>query len=529
MPFLSLNQRPGLAAARSSAVVALMCLAAFPQAAGNAPDRLDHELGVLYWADAGSRTITGSTTGSSNPLVLVTGASAQSLVVDPARRVLYWTSSAPPSIQRVSLDDPKTETVVTIERGRPESLALHAETGRVYWTESGTNLVRCAQLDGGKVETLVELDAPPRGIALDSEGEKLYWTTVEPRPAIQRSNLDGSGSETIVPASKLVHPGDIELDLVAGQLYWVDRFDPGRGAIRRARLDGSQVEDVLRDLRSPSALALDSKLRRVYWADLETQEIRMAELVRAGTESAGETVVQVVAKRVGRTMDVDFVRRARTFPRLGVAEGAPRPLSATELETILKCLAEACSEIQTLALDYREEKHLDLFPEPIVATGRIYYRRSTSIRLDTKTPFVSATILADGEVARFIQENDKWRRLRVDSRAALTTVMNQMAAWLRGDLASGDPFFEFSGHTGKKGAILTLRQRKESQGGLIDHLEMNLAPDARRVESVSVYETPEEFTILYFLSELRDIELPKGVFDTTGRAPTDVDANPRGR
>ena len=53
-------------------------------------------------------------------------------------------------------------------------------------------------------------------------------------------------------------------------MYWIDMGNDGTydGLIRRANLDGSEVEDLLtRDLFTPRGLVLDLVERKMYWAD----------------------------------------------------------------------------------------------------------------------------------------------------------------------------------------------------------------------------------------------------------------------
>ena len=70
--------------------------------------------------------------------------------------------------------------------------------GKVYWTEmtgesSGT--INSAKLDGSGVKELKKIKAVPMGIAVDTAGDKLYWTNSRGR--IQSADLDGSGIENV--------------------------------------------------------------------------------------------------------------------------------------------------------------------------------------------------------------------------------------------------------------------------------------------------------------------------------------------
>ena len=89
----------------------------------------------------------------------------------------------------------------------------------------------------------------PQGIAVDSNGKKIYWADSDTRK-IQRSNLDGTKIEDLVTEG-LQNPQRIALDPIAGKIYWADK-----GAIHRADLDGKNIEGSVLGLGFVSAMAV---------------------------------------------------------------------------------------------------------------------------------------------------------------------------------------------------------------------------------------------------------------------------------
>ncbi|RKU31454.1 hypothetical protein C6499_04570, partial [Candidatus Poribacteria bacterium] len=97
----------------------------------------------------------------------------------------------------------------------------------------------------------------------NEENDKMYWTVWNATPnKIQRANLDGSAIEDII--TDLKSPRGIALDVPNGKMYWADL---GAGKIQRANLDGSDVEDIITGLLGPNGIALDSDGNKIYWAD----------------------------------------------------------------------------------------------------------------------------------------------------------------------------------------------------------------------------------------------------------------------
>ena len=132
--------------------------------------------------------------------------------------------------------------------------------GKVYWTEktgesSGT--INSANLDGSDVTELVSVRSVPMGIAVDTAGSKLYWTASSGK--IKRANLNGSGSENVVPGG-LESPMD--LALADGNVYWTQ----GNGSVRFASLTGqTRSRPISTGSDTPGSLAIGGG--KVYWTE----------------------------------------------------------------------------------------------------------------------------------------------------------------------------------------------------------------------------------------------------------------------
>jgi sugar lactone lactonase YvrE len=112
----------------------------------------------------------------------------------------------------------------------------------------------------------------------------IYWVDYN-LGDIRRANLDGSGPETLVKG--LSSPGGIALDPSGGQMYWSNR---GNGDIQRANLDGSGQITLVKS-GNPVGIALDLFHGQMYWADGDVG-IRRANLDGSGltTLISGQSV-----------------------------------------------------------------------------------------------------------------------------------------------------------------------------------------------------------------------------------------------
>jgi DNA-binding beta-propeller fold protein YncE len=202
---------------------------------------------------------------------------------------LYFVSgsfSGSGAVKVINADGSNEQTLVdgsnVIE---PDGIEVDEAGGKMYWTDMGLGgaadksvsindgRIMRADIDGKNVETLVPtgVTTTPKQLALDVAGGKVYWCDrgdvgdKNVNPKVMRSNLDGSSVETLVSAD-LISPVGIALDTVNGKLYFTDRY---ANNIRRANLDGTTVEVVVKDTKYPVDLAFDLASRSMFWTTRE--------------------------------------------------------------------------------------------------------------------------------------------------------------------------------------------------------------------------------------------------------------------
>jgi sugar lactone lactonase YvrE len=125
--------------------------------------------------------------------------------------------------------------------------------------------------------------AEPVAIAIDVGGGRLYWAEMA-TGAIRSAKLDGTDARAVV--EKLDAPVAIALDPADRRIYWAtDGNFPRR--IQRARLDGSEVETLVvgEDLNRPGAIALNLSAKQIYWVESVSGRVRRADLDGASIDN----------------------------------------------------------------------------------------------------------------------------------------------------------------------------------------------------------------------------------------------------
>lgn len=97
--------------------------------------------------------------------------------------------------------------------------------------------------DGSAPKPIITGQAFPKGIAIDHDRQRMFWTCMgEPGAkdgAIYSANLDGSDQRTVIDSGKINTPKQITLDTAAQKLYFCDREGC---TVYRSAYDGSDLE-----------------------------------------------------------------------------------------------------------------------------------------------------------------------------------------------------------------------------------------------------------------------------------------------
>ena len=210
--------------------------------------------GKLYWTEkTGNRTgkIQGANLDGTN-LQLVKNLTSVPLgiAIDTVSGKLYL-SNTWGKIQHTNLDGSDFQPNLITDLKTPQNLVLDTTNSKLYWTEqtSQTNgKIQRANLDGSNVQLVKKLTSAPRGMALDTVNRKLYLTNAWGK--LQRMNLDGSSFQPNF-ITGLKAPGQVVVDMVGGKAYWTEK-----GKLRRADLDGGNVQDVVTGLGELTDIAL---------------------------------------------------------------------------------------------------------------------------------------------------------------------------------------------------------------------------------------------------------------------------------
>ena len=290
---------------------------------------LDTTTGVLYFADWGRVGPPGgggsinqvNTDGTGLATVFNTGDGVHQLALDETNQVIYFTRAVSYDNHEVSVVDYAGSNYAALLIGAggigigpgwfPSGLALDPVNSRLYWGDPGFfNL-----FPGGSVNTMTtggagQIDLTPhvtgrgRGFALDQASQTIFLTAHD-----FRSPGSGGGIFTydIVNDDEILlidDPGtgywDIEIDPIGKRIWWTDY---GRGQIRSAKFDGSDVQIELSGLTNPYGLALELEVE--VEADLAVTKTAEVVCVENGDDDSDDDGCEIDECEFGDDDDDD--------------------------------------------------------------------------------------------------------------------------------------------------------------------------------------------------------------------------------
>ncbi len=150
---------------------------------------------------------------------------------------------------------------------------------RIYLAEYKYNDPRMYSMgaDGGDLEELSFIPTSDWllvGVQIDTANDKIYWTHGSSGAGrIRRAGLDGSNMEILV--SGLTNARGLALDAAGGKMYWSDTQDD---KMYRANLDGSDMEAIIDTGHQLGRPTLDLVNNKIYFGNYGAGDMRCANL-----------------------------------------------------------------------------------------------------------------------------------------------------------------------------------------------------------------------------------------------------------
>ena len=347
---------------------------------------------VVYWIEEGA--IFRLDGGNKQALVEPSGGwTVTSLAMDMARNKLYWTERQTGkqmgSIWSGDLNDRNARNLQSIT-AVPKGIVVDAENDRLYWTND-RGKIQSINVNGSnfKGNFIKDLDSP-KHIALGSG--TLYWTAYDATAdswSIWFKRLGSSVTQKEIMRG-LGELGGIAVD--GDKLYWTEKVSDNQGKISSVSLNGSGAVTLFSLPGSvPLGLAVDGAGRRLYLTDNDgiIRSLNLDKPIEIEIVVRGSSDTPAVAIALGRSSD-ELIPASPAAPSTIAGRSAESALLANypnpfnpETWIPYQLSASADVSVSIYAVDGRLVRWLDLGHQ----VAGVYRSRSRAAYWDGRNEF----------------------------------------------------------------------------------------------------------------------------------------------
>lgn len=139
---------------------------------------------------------------------------------------------------------------------------------------------------------------------------------------------------------------------------------------------------------------------------------------------------------------------------------------------------------------------MKILSRPLVSEGSFYFNAPDSIRWEYFKPLKSIVIAHKNNTKRYIYSEGKMVEDKTGGVQAMKIVLNEVAGWMSGKFDE-NPSFKATIRK-KQNTSIILTPVGERMTGMIEKIEITLAPKAGTVKSVKIFEGSDNFTQIDF-------------------------------
>ena len=196
-------------------------------------------------------------------------------------------------------------------------------------------------------------------------------------------------------------------------------------------------------------------------------------------------------------------------------------LSPEELAQLLERTEKEFGKIQSLFTDFIQEKHLEIFTRPVVARGRCIFQNPGKMRFEITEPFQSVLIVNDKAVAKYELVESTWQKLQSSQQQLVLLIIDHITLWLQGRLRGKDDIYAISAEKGETTKVI-LTPRNEGFRKHLTAIELVMNRDETGLRQLILREPGQDYTVVTFINDRRNITIPPEVFNTNSPEPPPI-------
>ena len=171
-------------------------------------------------------------------------------------------------------------------------------------------------------------------------------------------------------------------------------------------------------------------------------------------------------------------------------------------------IKNTAGQVNTVKCDFVQEKHMKILTNPLVSKGVLYFKVPGSLRWEYMSPVRSILLMHNGKTKRFIMRKDGFVEDSSANLQAMGFVLKEITMWLNGRFDENPQFTA----TLKAGHKILLLPKEKSLSMMIQKIELMLSNTPGIIKSVTIYESDNSFTKLFFKKSILNGKIDDSMF-----------------
>lgn len=174
-------------------------------------------------------------------------------------------------------------------------------------------------------------------------------------------------------------------------------------------------------------------------------------------------------------------------------------------------IKDAAKSIKSISADFTQRKHMKILARPLVSNGRFSYAVPDSLRWEYISPVKSILLMHGGNIKRYNSSPEGYVEDSSVKLEAMRVVLQEITMWLNGRFDENPNFTAKLVH-GKPARIILSPREAGGISTIIQRIELKLSLKPGIIDSVTIFESENAYTVIEFLNPGLNLVIPDSVF-----------------
>jgi outer membrane lipoprotein carrier protein len=180
-------------------------------------------------------------------------------------------------------------------------------------------------------------------------------------------------------------------------------------------------------------------------------------------------------------------------------------------DEIFARIKQAASEVQTIAGEFTQEKHLEILKNAPISKGRFFYKNPDCLRWEVYEPTSMGFIVNGDKGKRWQGQSNSLKSFDLKKEPVFRIISDQVFAWARADFKRLEAGYDIT-VLEETPVILKLVPLSVTEKKYLDYIKLIFSSTEDYVSSIEIHETGGDYTQINFIDMMINKPLKEDIF-----------------